>query len=66
MCKRTMPQFRQVGDDLCVPQGRTTVHNKIGVSFSFRDGLNIRHRDHFDFYRWSRMALGPARALPSR
>lgn len=54
-------------ETICVfPKARTTVHNKIGVSFSFRDGLNVRHRDHFDFYRWSRMALGPARALPSR
>jgi hypothetical protein len=34
------------------------VHNKIDAKFQFKDGLIIGHRDHFDFYRWSRMALG--------
>ena len=28
--------------------------------FRFQDGKIIRHRDRFDFWRWSRMALGPA------
>lgn len=35
------------------------VHNKIEASFTFRDGLIVRHDDRFDFYRWTRMALGP-------
>lgn len=40
------------------PTGRR-VHNKIAASFRFRDALIVRHRDDFDLYRWSRMALGP-------
>jgi ketosteroid isomerase-like protein len=34
------------------------VHNKIDASFEFKDGLIYRHTDMFDFWRWSRMALG--------
>lgn len=34
------------------------VHNIIDASFEFRDGLIYRHQDHFNFYRWSRQALG--------
>ena len=41
------------------PKTGRRVHNKIDSSFQFRDGLIVRHRDDFDFYRWSRMALGP-------
>ncbi len=39
------------------------VHNRISAEFEFRDGLIVRHVDHFDFWRWSRMALGPAGLL---
>jgi len=34
------------------------VHNKIDAKFLFKDGLIVGHRDHFDFYKWTRMALG--------
>lgn len=34
------------------------VHNIIDARFEFRDGLIVRHDDHFDFWRWSRQALG--------
>ena len=34
------------------------VHNIIDATFEFRDGLIFRHTDHFDFWRWSRQALG--------
>ena len=34
------------------------VHNIIDARFRFRDGLIVEHRDHFDFWRWSRQALG--------
>lgn len=34
------------------------VHNIIDASFKLRDGLIIEHIDSFDFWRWSRMALG--------
>ena len=34
------------------------VHNKIKASFRFKDGLIIEHHDHFNFWRWSSMALG--------
>ena len=34
------------------------VHNIIDGEFSFRDRLIVAHRDHFDFWAWSRQALG--------
>lgn len=34
------------------------VHNIIEARFEFKDGLIYRHRDRFDFWRWSRQALG--------
>ena len=34
------------------------VHNAISAAFEFRDGQMIRHRDTFDFWKWTRMALG--------
>lgn len=39
------------------------VHNRIDAEFEFRDGLILRHRDHFDLWRWSRQALGLKGAL---
>lgn len=35
------------------------VHNIIDAAFTFQDGLIIGHRDSFDLWRWTRMALGP-------
>ena len=40
------------------PTGRR-VHNRIAASFELADGRIVRHRDDFDLYRWTRMALGP-------
>ena len=34
------------------------VHNIIDAVFEFRDGKIYRHHDFFDFWRWSRQALG--------
>ena len=34
------------------------VLNRIDASFAFRDGLIVRHVDRFDFWAWSRQALG--------
>ncbi len=34
------------------------VHNKIDAAFRFKDGLIIEHVDTFDFYTWSKQALG--------
>ena len=34
------------------------VHNIIAAEMEFRDGRIFRHNDSFDFWRWSRMALG--------
>jgi len=34
------------------------VLNHIDASFEFRDGLIVRHVDRFDFWTWSRQALG--------
>jgi len=39
------------------------VHNIVDATFTFEDGLIATHRDTFDFWRWSRQALGPAGAL---
>jgi ketosteroid isomerase-like protein len=36
------------------------VVNRIDATFAFRDHKIIRHVDRFDFWRWSRQALGPA------
>lgn len=37
--------------------GRTVV-NRITATIDVSDGLIIRHRDEFSFWRWSRQALG--------
>ncbi|MEQ8303648.1 MAG: nuclear transport factor 2 family protein [Cyclobacteriaceae bacterium] len=34
------------------------VHNVINALFSFQENLIITHRDSFDLWKWSRMALG--------
>ena len=34
------------------------VHNIIDAEFTFRDGLIATQRDRFDFWAWSRQALG--------
>ncbi len=34
------------------------VHNIIDAEFEFKDGLIYRHVDRFNFWRWSRQALG--------
>ncbi|MEO6172998.1 MAG: nuclear transport factor 2 family protein [Arenimonas sp.] len=39
------------------------VHNIIDAKFEFRDGLIFRHQDAFDFWRWSKQAIGPAGML---
>jgi ketosteroid isomerase-like protein len=36
------------------------VHNVIDAKFTFVDGKIATHQDSFDFWRWSRQALGPA------
>jgi ketosteroid isomerase-like protein len=35
------------------------VHNVIEARFTFLAGRIVRHVDDFDFWRWSRQALGP-------
>ncbi|MEP1033700.1 nuclear transport factor 2 family protein [Ekhidna sp.] len=40
-----------------------TVHNIIHATMEFKDGLIIKHTDHFNFWRWSKMALGLPGAL---
>jgi ketosteroid isomerase-like protein len=34
------------------------VHNIIEASFTFKDGKILSHKDSFNFYRWTRQALG--------
>jgi ketosteroid isomerase-like protein len=38
--------------------GRPVV-NHVEAMFAFRDGLIVRHFDHFSFWRWASQALGP-------
>jgi len=38
--------------------GRVVI-NKIDAAFAFRDGSIVRHVDRFNFWAWSRQALGP-------
>ena len=40
-------------------QSGRKVHNSIDATFVFRDGKIIKHTDVFNFWRWSRQALGP-------
>ncbi len=35
-----------------------SVTNDVTATLKFQDGLIIDHRDHFDFWKWSRQALG--------
>lgn len=39
--------------------GRRVV-NCVNAEFTFRDGKIVEHRDQFNFWRWSRQALGLA------
>ncbi|MEL6614515.1 MAG: nuclear transport factor 2 family protein [Bacteroidota bacterium] len=39
-------------------QTKRSVHNVVDAAFTFEDGLIQTHRDRFDFWRWSRQALG--------
>ncbi len=39
------------------------VHNIIHAEFKFQQGKIIEHRDSFDLWRWSRMALGTSGIL---
>ncbi|MFD2531727.1 nuclear transport factor 2 family protein [Gracilimonas halophila] len=39
-------------------QTNRMVHNNINARFKFKDGFIIEHVDSFDFWRWSRQALG--------
>ena len=39
------------------------VHNIIRSEFELRSGLIVRQRDHFDFWRWSKQALGTSGLL---
>jgi limonene-1,2-epoxide hydrolase len=36
------------------------VHNVIFATIQVKDGKIVQHIDRFDFWRWSRQALGPA------
>jgi len=39
------------------------VHNIIHATMKFKDGLIVEHTDVFNFWRWSKMALGTSGAL---
>ena len=39
------------------------VHNVIDATFTFEDGKIMTHKDRFDLWKWTRMALGPSGML---
>ncbi len=39
-------------------QTNRKVVNIIDAKFEFKDGLIIKHTDHFDFFKWTKQALG--------
>lgn len=39
-------------------QSKRHVINRIHAEFEFKDGKIIKHTDHFNFWKWSRQALG--------
>jgi ketosteroid isomerase-like protein len=39
-------------------QTNRKVVNKIEATFEFKDGLIIKHTDHFNLYKWTKQALG--------
>lgn len=39
-------------------QTKRRVVNQVEARFAFKNGKIIRHTDHFDFYKWSKQALG--------
>lgn len=44
--------------DYLFSQTGRNVHNEIYAEFEFKDGKIFRHRDTFDFWKWSKQALG--------
>jgi len=53
---------RWVADYLFSRTNRKVI-NEIQAQFEFKDGLIIRHTDHFDLWKWSKQALGMAGIL---
>lgn len=45
--------------DYTFSQTRRRVHNEIEAEFVVEDDLIVEHHDRFDFWKWSRQALGP-------
>lgn len=39
------------------------VHNKVHAKFEFKDGLIIKHSDHFNLHKWAKQALGFSGAI---
>ena len=39
-------------------QTNRKVVNIIDAKFEFKDGLILKHTDHFNFYKWTKQALG--------
>lgn len=39
-------------------KGERHVNNIVQATFVFKNGLITKHHDEFDFWRWSKMALG--------
>ena len=38
--------------------GKRPIHNKVRAQFKFHEGKIIEHIDSFDFWKWTRQALG--------
>lgn len=44
--------------DYVFSQTGRKVRNNVTARFEFNNGLIVRHTDHFDFWKWTRQALG--------
>lgn len=49
--------------DYTFGQTGNKVHNEIEAEFVLRGDLIVEHHDKFDFWKWSRQALGPIGAI---
>ncbi len=58
--KKIDEQHFQVNWDATYTFSKTgrKVHNRIEAQLELDQGRIVRHQDHFDFWRWSRQALG--------
>ena len=55
-------QVQWIAEYTFAATGRKVI-NHISATFEMKEGLIIKHRDHFSFWKWSSQALGPLGVL---